>query len=271
MLTPSGVLHLQKIESFHCRFSCWRVPSILYIPHPFKKASSLFVVILRAHFLCIPRFFGWLELEVDSCQNTWAVNIGSSLFFKEHLETHPLAELVVCVWETHFLARPCLWYFDDSLHYVFRWCESCTLLLHHRMTIFFLQLMTRWPVQFHNSGVSCLCPTSRCSGSSPNIRSSTSSPCFTISYAYLSARCGDQWPSLPSNTRIESVLRCEKPCATRILHSELFSTLIEFPFCRCHAGLHLGKGCQFPDRNSLLSRLVVAPVSVLCCSLCKES
>ena len=137
MLTPSGVLHLQKIESFHCRFSCWRVPSILYIPHPFKKASSLFVVILRAHFLCIPRFFGWLELEVDSCQNTWAVNIGSSLFFKEHLETHPLAELVVCVWETHFLARPCLWYFDDSLHYVFRWCESCTLLLHHRMTIFF--------------------------------------------------------------------------------------------------------------------------------------
>ena len=36
-LTLSGVLHLQKIESFHCQFSCWRVPNIyiyIYIPHP---------------------------------------------------------------------------------------------------------------------------------------------------------------------------------------------------------------------------------------------
>ena len=31
-LTLSGVLHLQKIESFHCQFSCWRVPNIyIYI------------------------------------------------------------------------------------------------------------------------------------------------------------------------------------------------------------------------------------------------
>ena len=31
-LTLSGVLHFQKIESFHCQFSCWRVPNIyIYI------------------------------------------------------------------------------------------------------------------------------------------------------------------------------------------------------------------------------------------------